>query len=233
MDIMIDGINHNLRRRLDVDLYILCNGILLRVISYLSRSRTRLPYHWSELFRSLLTLIRFLTTYADDVKDSANMGTLVDSLITTLALALSSGESYLPIPTDYDDLFYKIIEAAEILTKFRTAYTNILSSVDKGSPIDILLGVSTHYRSLLDGDLGGEATNGESNGKGKANRRLSSSVVKGVIKKGYETLSLPEASQGGLDAWERYREVDEKGFLKRVARIAVADARGLRTSRKS
>lgn len=233
MDIMISGINHNLRKRLDVDLYILCIGILLRLISHLSRSRTRLTYHWSELFRSLLTLIRFCTKYVDDLKDLSNMGVLVDSLITTLALALSAGETFLPTPTDYDDLFYKIIETSEILTKFRTSYSKILTSTDKGSPISILLIVNTHYQSLLNGDdvldseNGKKESNGDVKGKGKQNRRLSSSVVKGVIKKGYETLSLPEAREGSLDGWDRYREVDERVFLKKAARCAVSDARGL------
>lgn len=68
LDICVDGINHNLRRRLDVDLYMFVNhclqiryllltwcslfvGILLRIASYLGRSRTRLgrppntPHH--------------------------------------------------------------------------------------------------------------------------------------------------------------------------------------------
>lgn len=89
-----------------------------------------------------------------------------------------------------------------------------------------------HYKALLDGDGVGVdgLTNGNGNGKegkGKANRRLSSSAVKGIIKKGYETLSLPEAREGALDGWDRYREVDERVFLKRVARCAVVDARGL------
>lgn len=166
------------------------------------------------------------------------MGVLVDTLITTLALALSAGETFLPTPTDYDDLFYKIIETSEILTKFRNSYSKILTSTEKGSPISILLSVNTHYQSLLNGDdvldSGNGATNGNekkesSNGKGKGkqNRRLSSSVVKGVIKKGYETLSLPEAREGSLDGWERYREVDERVFLKKAARCAVGDARRL------
>jgi hypothetical protein len=42
MDLMIDGINHNLRRRLDTEFYILCTGILLRIISFLGKSRIRI-----------------------------------------------------------------------------------------------------------------------------------------------------------------------------------------------
>jgi hypothetical protein len=42
IDIMIDCINHNLRKKLDVELYLLNMGILLRLITYLSKTRVRL-----------------------------------------------------------------------------------------------------------------------------------------------------------------------------------------------
>lgn len=44
-----------------------------------------------------------------------------------------------------------------------------------------------------------------------------------MIKSGYETLSI--TSKDGLDTWERYREADERSFLKRAARVAVGDVR--------
>jgi hypothetical protein len=81
---MVDGMNHNLRKRLDVDMYILSVGIILRLISHLSRSRTRLNYHWSELFRSLLTLVRFLTTYTTDLKSLTRIDDLLDDLVGVL-----------------------------------------------------------------------------------------------------------------------------------------------------
>ena len=37
--------------------------------AYLSRTRTRLEYHWPEFFRSLLSIVRFLATYTSDLKD--------------------------------------------------------------------------------------------------------------------------------------------------------------------
>jgi len=119
---MIDGINHNLRRRLDVELYILCVGTILRIISHLSRSRTRLNYHWAELFRSLLALIRFLTTYTTDLKNVNHIDNLLDDLVNLIALSLSAGETFLPNPATYDDLFYKLVETGEILVKFRDNY---------------------------------------------------------------------------------------------------------------
>ncbi|KAI0843257.1 DUF1741-domain-containing protein [Hypoxylon sp. FL0890] len=204
LDTMIDGVNHNLRRRLDVSLYTLCVGIMLRIISYLSRSRTRLQYHWAELFRSLLSLIRFLTTYAADLKGLPHFDSLLDLVVNLLALSLSAGEAFLPTPAAYDDLFYKVVESGEILVKFRDTYA--LSSRPSNS-ISTLISVSTHYKTMLD--------------SGSSKRNLTSTEVADVIKQGYETLSIQ--AKEGLDGWEKYREADERTLLKKMARATVAD----------
>lgn len=214
LDIMIDALNHNLRRRLDADLYVLSIGIILRLISHLSRSRTRLSYHWSELFRSLLNLVRFITTYSADLRSLPNIDTLLDSLVNLIALSLSAGEAFLPSPAAYDDLFYKLVESGEVLVKFRDTYE--LGKRPNNS-IGTLISVADHYKELLNsGDGEGKKTTG----RGKV---LSSAQVASVIKQGYETLSIQ--AKEGLDGWVRYREADEKGWLKKMARAAVADVR--------
>ncbi|KAI8955943.1 hypothetical protein F4801DRAFT_183049 [Xylaria longipes] len=206
LDTMVDGINHNLRRRLDVSLYTLCVGITLRIISYLSRSRTRIQYHWSELFRSLLSLIRFLTTYASDLKDLSHIETLLDLVVNLLALSLSAGEAFLPTPATYDDLFYKVVESGEVLVKFRDTYG--LSKRPSNS-IDTLINVTAHYKTLLD--------------SGGSKKNLTSTQVAEVIKQGYETLSIQ--TKEGLDGWERYREADDRTLLKKMARATVMDVK--------
>ncbi|CCU76332.1 hypothetical protein BGHDH14_bgh03250 [Blumeria hordei DH14] len=207
LDTMIDGINHNLRRRLDVDLYILCLGVISRIISQLSRSRSRLKYHWSELFRSLLSLVRFLTTYTADLKSSNFIEKLLDDLVNLLALSLSAGESFLPNPASYDDLFYKIVEIGEVLVKFRDNY-----GLEKRptNSIDTLINVSTHYNQLL-----------QDGASGRRGSQLTSAQVAGVIKQGYETLSIQ--AKEGLDSWTKYREAEKKAFMKKVARCVVTD----------
>ncbi|TQV94072.1 hypothetical protein V2A60_002859 [Cordyceps javanica] len=187
------------------------DGILLRVISYLSRSRTRLHYHWAEFFRSLLSLLRFLTTYTSDLKDLPHMDTLIDHVVNLLALSLSAGEAFLPTPAAYDDLFYKIVESGEILTKFKQNYG---LGKQIGHSIDTLINVSTHYKQLLT----------ESGGKKKPNN-LTTTQVTDVIKQGYETLSIQ--AKEGLDSWDRYREADDRILLKNMTRTAVADVREL------
>lgn len=218
LDTMIDAINHNLRRRLDVGLYTLCVGILLRIISYMSRSRTRLQYHWADLFRSLLSLIRFLTTYAADLQDLSHIDTLLDHVVNLLAMGLSSGEAFLPTPAAYDDLFYKVVEMGEVLVKFRDTYK--LANRPSNS-IDTLVNVSTHYKEMLaDRGAGGKTAAGRRSGS-----QLTSLQVAEVIKQGYETLSIQ--AKEGLDSWEKYREADERTLLKKMARAAVGDVKVL------
>lgn len=211
LDAMIDGVNHNLRRRLDVSLYTLCVGIMLRIISYLSRSRTRLGYHWSELFRSLLSLIRFLATYTADLKELPHVDTLLDHVVNLLALSLSAGEAFLPTPAAYDDLFYKVVESGEVLAKFKTNYG---LQNRKSNSIDTLISVSAHYEQML-------TTDGSSSKKKLSN--LTTHQVTEVIKQGYETLSIQ--AKEGLDTWDRFREADERILLKKMARTSVEDAR--------
>ncbi|KAL2173138.1 uncharacterized protein P884DRAFT_233052 [Thermothelomyces heterothallicus CBS 202.75] len=217
MDTMLDAINHNLRRRLDAGLYTVCVGILLRIVGYMSRSRTRLQYHWADFFRSLLSLVRFLTTYAADLKALPHIDTLLDHVVNLIALGLSAGETFLPTPAAYDDLFYKVVESGEVLVKFRDTYG--LANRASNS-IDTLVNVSMHYKEMLAGSDGGKGSAAAGQG---ASSQLTSMQVAEVIKQGYETLSIQ--AKEGLDDWEKYREADERTLLKKMARAAVGDVR--------
>ncbi|KAJ9381170.1 hypothetical protein DTO063F5_6380 [Paecilomyces variotii] len=244
-DIMIDTITHNLRRRLDINIYSHTIAILLRLFTYLSSNKVRLAYHWSELWRTLLSLMRFLTTYASDLSSSPDINILTTSLVNLLAFSVSAGDTFLPDPASYDDLFYKLVETGPILTKFGEVYklhapsssTATKSAADlpstKDAPsniaaIDTLLSVSSHFHSLLfmpekNADVK-PATSGDEPATVRK-RNLSPRQVHQIIKQGYDTLSIQ--THEGLDAWEKWREADYKPELKRAARCAVEDARKL------
>lgn len=211
IDIMMDSINHNLRKRLDVPLYISNLGILLRLMSFLSKARIRLVYHWPELWRSILSFIRFLTVYVADLKGLWDIETLITLLIKVTTFALTQGESFLPDSSSYDDMVYKLVEFGDALTKFRDAYS-LTGTGEAVASMETLLGVSHHYRELIDGQQGSK-------------RNLSPKEVWKIIKQGYDTLSIE--GREGLDHWERYRETDHKARLKQLARVVVADARCL------
>ncbi|KAL2835176.1 hypothetical protein BDW59DRAFT_137278 [Aspergillus cavernicola] len=242
-DILIDAISHNLRRRLDVQLYSHTIAILLRLLTYLSMNRIRLPYHWSELWRSLLSLMRFLTTYVSDLTSSQHITTLTTSLVDLVAFCVSAGDTFLPDPSSYDDLFYKLVETGPIIAKFRDVYSlnpsassssSFSKSADSNKDIHVaavetLISVSTHFYALLF-NPGKDVVDTKSDGDAQTpvpipatqKKNLSPREVHRIIKQGYDTLSIQPPE--GLSAWTRYRETDWKTELKRAARCAVDDA---------
>ncbi|EAS36117.3 uncharacterized protein CIMG_01471 [Coccidioides immitis RS] len=247
-DIMIDTITHNLRKSLDVFLYSHVMSIILRLLTYVSANKTRLQYHWSELWRSLLTLVRFLTTYATDLSSDPNIHLLTTDLINLLAFCISAGDTFLPDPASYDDLFYKLVEAGPILSRFREVYKTTFSApskapngkldhkssqYDSSKSLALLLRVSTHFHSLLflpekqKEDTTTESTVPTTHSNKKKN--LSPREVHSIIKEGYATLSIEP--QEGLSNWEKWREADWKPRLKRIGRTAVDDSRTLVATR--
>ena len=98
-----------------------------------------------------------------------------------------------------------------MLSKFKATYPQTHSS--SSPPVNILIAVSEHYQALLEAERK----------KGRLSKNASPREVTKVIRMGYETLVLPPAE--GLERWDKWREGDEKGLLKRMARIACEDAR--------
>ena len=217
LDVLVDGINHNLRKKLEIDLYVMFIDPLFRTFSYLYRSRLRLTYSWAEVWKSLLGFLKFLTTYSTDLKKLNGVDKLADNLVSVLALALSSGEAFLPDEKSYNDLFYKIVESGELLPKFRDAYE--IPKRTAAPSVEMLVNVWTHYQSILEQK------------KGKSGRNLSPREVSKLIKEGYDTLSIQ--SKEGVDQWVRYREADYRNLIKKITRTCVQDMRELLAERTS
>jgi len=166
-----------------------------------------------------------LTTYSSSLSvHDPDLPLLIKPFLATLALAITSGDHFLPDPAAYDDLFYKLVETGDYLARFKTAFqahltqpetTDATPNAPTTAPIDILIQVAAHYHDLVEAEKS----------KGRLGVNASPREVSKVIRQGYETLSLP--AMDGLDRWDRFREGDERGMLKRVARIAVDDTKKL------
>ncbi|KAF2766553.1 DUF1741-domain-containing protein [Teratosphaeria nubilosa] len=213
IDLLIDGMNHNLRKRLDIHFYSQSLTVLTGLLSHLAKSRAKLDYHWPELWRSLLSVLRFLNQYADDLKSQYDTAAMAQSIVEVLHLGLNSGEAFLPDAKDYDDLFYKLVESGDSLIKLRDTYH--ICATEEKSAINTLIGVSKHYQELIESQRAKK-------------EHLSPREISNIIKQGYETLSI-EATDGANQV-ERYREADHKVELKKIARAAVADAVNLVSS---
>lgn len=222
MDICTTTLSHNLRKRLDVPLYSLSIDIILRIVTYLSRNKIRLIHHWSYIWGSLTSLIRFLTQYAPDLSYLPSIGESLCTPLTNLtAFCLAVGDTFLPDPTSYDDLFYKLIEIGPVLPKFCDAYnlappsSVATSATNTTHSLQILIKVSTHYHNLL------------TSKHGTSQKHQSPAAVAEVIKQGYETLDLPENTAAEFGSWMPWREGTEKALIKKIIRTVVEDSRKL------
>lgn len=185
--------------------------------------------------------MRFLTSYASDLSSNPYIFTLTNSLVDLIAFCVSAGDTFLPDPSSYDDLFYKLVETGPIITKFRDGYSFGTAKDDTPNKandkhtaaIDTLISVSAHFHTLLfheDKDKNSDTTpDPESTGAApipsSRKKNLSPREVHKMIKQGYDTLSIQ--TPDGLHAWTKWRETDWKSELKRCARYAVEDARQL------
>ena len=212
LDICTDALSHNLKRRLDVQLYALSLGTVLRLLTHIDQTKSRLQYHWAYIWGSLISLMRFLTQYEADLNYLRGIREeLCTTLATLTAFCLVRGDSFLPDPASYDDLFYKLVEAHDLLPKFKQAYEEKTSTSDAFSRgMDALISVSSHYHDLL------------KTSKGRKTHQSSAAVQK-VIRDGYESLNLESNEDFGR--WERWREGSWKSEIKKMIRTAVEDAR--------
>ncbi len=214
LDICTDTLSHNLRKRLDVQLYGLALGIILRIVTYLEQTKSRLHYHWAYIWGSLISLMRFLTQYSSDLRHLRGIRELCGTLASLAAFCLSRGDGFLPDPASFDDLFYKLIEADDVVVKFKQAYCEGGSSHQPPDrltrSVDALLSVSSHYHGMLKAQHGKKT-------------HQSPAAIQKVIKEGYDTLNLE--SDEGFGQWEKWRENNWKSELKRMIRVAVEDAR--------
>jgi Armadillo-like helical domain-containing protein 3, C-terminal len=89
--------------------------------------KARVMYHWQELWRSLLGLLKFLVSKSEDLSDLPGIHDLTNNLVELLASSLTGGDTFLPGPSDYDDLFYKLVQSSATLEAFANTCTPFIA----------------------------------------------------------------------------------------------------------
>lgn len=60
LDLLVEFIVSHLMKKFPMQLYLLCIGIIHRLIVYQKRCRVRLNFEWKNLWSSLISLLKFL-----------------------------------------------------------------------------------------------------------------------------------------------------------------------------
>lgn len=101
-------------KKLPMELYVLCIGVIHRILCYQKRCRVRINYQWKDLWTALITLLKFLEQHETNLTKKMNIFDLSVQIVNILNLFITYGDTFLPTPGSYDELYYELIRTRHI-----------------------------------------------------------------------------------------------------------------------
>ncbi|XP_065828151.1 armadillo-like helical domain-containing protein 3 [Oscarella lobularis] len=201
LDLMVETLVSHLAKNLSCDLYARCLGIIHRLLCYQKRCRVRLPYHWQGLWSSLISVVKFLVASEAQLVASLNLFALAHRVVSIFNLFITYGDTFLPSPTTYDELYYELIRVHQV---FENLYAVALrhSTTDGAwkthaakvaNDLINIRAIVNHFVPKID-----------SFSSSKQIAALTPEQVLEVVRINYDTLTLK--LQDNLDHYEKYSE---------------------------
>lgn len=222
LDLLVEFImSHMMPKKLPLELYLHCIGVIHRILCYQKRCKVRLNYQWKDLWTSLITLLRFVVQRENNLAKKMNIFNLCVQVVNIFNLFITYGDTFLPTPGSYDELYYEIIRENQI---FDNVHQMVLrySSTDgeykdnaqklNNSLINVHR-IIMHFKPKIEDWL--------------AQQNLSTPTedqILDVVRKNYDSLTLK--LQDSLDQYERYSEKPKHTpFFTNMVRSVVTDTR--------
>ncbi|CEP15245.1 hypothetical protein [Parasitella parasitica] len=220
LDDMLLFIRHNIRKKLDLISYKLAFSIMHRILSFVSKHKIRLNYHWVELWPSLTSTLHFTAQRLEYLQLKEELGVYLASFVSVFNMCVTHGETFLSDTKSYDCLYYEIIRAAAdftILSEYVNQSMNLKARAGERTPsithnefYNIKL-ICNHFKPALDE---WQAT--------KNVKFPTPEQVMAIIRENYATLELK--SMDTLDSYIAFNEVPvEMGFFRQLLRVVAID----------
>ncbi|KAK2530564.1 hypothetical protein Q9233_006125 [Columba guinea] len=249
LDLMVEFIVTHMMKEFPMDLYVRCIQIVHKLLCYQKKCRVRLHYTWRELWSALINLLKFLMSNETVLLAKHNIFTLALMVVNLFNMFITYGDTFLPTPSSYDELYYEII-------RMHQNFDNLYSMGGAASPkaafgvFNERLGIwEEHLKHRMDvyksgcaccqsGQEHSEETfrtllraiinhfNPKIESYAAVNHisQLSEDQVLEVVRSNYDTLTLK--LQDGLDQYERYSEQHkEAAFFKELVRSISINVR--------
>uniref|UniRef100_A0A8C0HRE3 Armadillo like helical domain containing 3 n=1 Tax=Buteo japonicus TaxID=224669 RepID=A0A8C0HRE3_9AVES len=201
-DLMVEFIVTHMMKEFPMDLYIRCIQIVHKLLCYQKKCRVRLHYTWRELWSALINLLKFLMSNETVLLAKHNIFTLALMVVNLFNMFITYGDTFLPTPSSYDELYYEIIRMHQ---NFDNLYSMVLRLSTNAGQWKEPAKVVNHFKDtcvLCDCIL----------------------IVLEVVRSNYDTLTLK--LQDGLDQYERYSEQHkEAAFFKELVRSISINVR--------
>ncbi|XP_053964188.1 armadillo-like helical domain-containing protein 3 [Anastrepha ludens] len=221
LDLLVEFIVSHLMKKFPMELYLLCVGVIHRVLCYQKRCRVRLNYPWKDLWSALIGLLRFLVNQEQTLVKKCNIFCLSLQVVNIFNLFITYGDTFLATTNSYDELYYELNREEKVFSEIHAMvlrYTTMVDCEYKDDVIRLLnalvniLAIVKHFQNKIKEWL--------------AEQGLSTPTeeqILDVVRKNYDlTLKL----QDSLDQYERYAEAPRhSGFFKAMVRDVVIDTR--------
>ncbi|XP_078421167.1 armadillo-like helical domain-containing protein 3 [Cetorhinus maximus] len=221
LDLMVEFMVTHMMKEFPMDLYIRCVQIVHKLICYQKKCRVRLHYTWRELWSALINLLKFLMSNETVLLGKYNIFALALMVVNLFNVFITYGDTFLPTPSSYDELYYEIIRMHQV---FDNLYSMVLRlSTNSGQwkePASKVTHALVNVRAIIN------HFNPKIESYAAVNHisQLSEDQVLEVVRSNYDTLTLK--LQDGLDQYERYSEQPkEAAFFKELVRSISLNVR--------
>eukprot|EP00040_Diaphanoeca_grandis_P026699 m.149915 g.149915 ORF g.149915 m.149915 type:complete len:715 (+) comp30692_c0_seq1:174-2318(+) len=109
LDLCVEFLISNLKKTLQGDLYELCLGVVYRMLCYQKQRQIRLVFEWKKLWAALIGLAGFITRQEKVLIGHCDIFKLSNLVVNIINIFVTYGDTFLPNPTSYDELYYEII----------------------------------------------------------------------------------------------------------------------------
>lgn len=201
LDLLVEFIVSHLLKKFPIELYLLCVGIIHRVIIYQKRCRVRIAYHWKELWTAMISLLKFLIYQEQNLMKRCNIFELALQVVNIFNLFITYGDTFLATTNSYDELYYELNREEKVFCELHAMVLRYASMQDcdyKEDSIRLLnalsniLAIIKHFQMKIKEWL--------------ASQSLSTPTEQQILEQIQKNYDLTLKLQDSLDQYERYTE---------------------------